>query len=82
MQVSIYLSSDIVRKVDQLAKRERRSRSKTIESLLEASLESTGGGGRLQSLVGTWKDNRTAGEIIAEIYKDRRRHRHSGRTLS
>lgn len=80
MQVSIYLNEDIVKKVDRLAERERRSRSKIIESLLESSLGRIGKGNRLQSLVGAWKDDRTAREIIGEIYKGRRQNRRSERT--
>lgn len=79
MQVSIYLSEDIIKKVDRLAKRERRSRSKIIESLLELSLESIGEESHLQSLAGAWKDNRTSREIISGIYKDRQRNRRSER---
>ena len=79
MQVSIYLNEDVVKKVDRLAKKERRSRSKVIEALLESSLKKAGVGSRFESLVGAWKDDRPAKEIIEEIYKDRERNRRSER---
>jgi metal-responsive CopG/Arc/MetJ family transcriptional regulator len=76
MQVSIYLGEELVKRVDRLAKTERRSRSKIIETLLESSLKKNEGN-RLERLVGTWKDNRSAKEIIKDIYKDRARNRRS-----
>ncbi len=79
MQVSLYLSEKLVKMVDKLAKRERRSRSKVIEALLESSLKKTGQGSRFEPLVGAWKDDRLAKEIIEEIYKDRERNRRSER---
>ena len=79
MQVSIYLNKEIIRKVDRLAKKERRSRSKVIEALLESSLQRAGESGRFESLVGAWKDDRSAKEICEEIYKDRGRNRRSER---
>ncbi len=79
MQVSIYLNEELVRKVDRLARREGRSRSKIIEALLEASLAKPGGGARLKALVGAWQDERTAKEIVAEIFRDRERNRRSER---
>jgi len=78
MQVSIYLNEELVKKVDQLAKREHRSRSKIIETLLQSSLKKTGGS-RFEPLVGVWKDERSAKEILEEIYKDRERNRRSER---
>lgn len=79
MQVSIYLREELIKKVDRLARREGRSRSKVIEALLVASLEKPGAGGRFKALVGVWQDERTAQEIVAEIYKDRERNRRSER---
>jgi predicted transcriptional regulator len=79
MQVSIYLNEEVVKRVDRLAKKERRSRSKIIEALLEASLKKADEGSRFESLVGAWKDDRSAKEIIEEIYKDRERNRRSER---
>lgn len=79
MQVSIYLNEEVIKKVDKLAKKERRSRSKVIEALLEVSLRKAGQGSRFESLVGVWKDDRSAKEIIEEIYKDRERNRRSER---
>ncbi len=79
MQVSIYLNEELVKKVDRLAKREHRSRSKVIETLLESSIKKAGGGSRFEPLVGAWKDERSAKEIIEEIYKDRERNRRSER---
>ncbi|MBI5410749.1 MAG: ribbon-helix-helix protein, CopG family [Nitrospirae bacterium] len=80
MQVSIYLREELVRKVDSLAKRERRSRSKIIEALVNSSLKRRGSEeSRIASLVGAWKNDRTAKEIIEEIYKDRDRNRRSDR---
>lgn len=79
MQVSIYLTEGVVKKVDRLAKKERRSRSKVIEALLEVSLKKAGEGNRFESLVGAWKDDRSAKEIVEEIYRDRERNRRSER---
>ena len=79
MQVSLYLNEALVKKVDALAKRERRSRSKVIEALLESALKKPGQGSRFEPLVGAWKDDRPAKEIIEEIYKDRERNRRSER---
>lgn len=79
MQVSIYLNEELVKKVDQLAKREHRSRSKVIETLLESSITKAGGSSRFEPLVGAWKDERPAKEILEEIYKDRERNRRSER---
>lgn len=79
MQVSIYLREDLLRKIDRLAKRDRRSRSKIIEALIESSLEANPSPARFDALVGAWKDTRSAKEIIAEIYRDRRRNRRSNR---
>jgi hypothetical protein len=76
MQISIYLGEELVKKVNHLAKKERRSQSKVIETLLESSLKKNGGN-RFERLVGTWKDNRSADEIIKEVYKDRARNRRS-----
>jgi hypothetical protein len=76
MQVSIYLGQELVKKVDHLAKKEHRSRSKIIETLLESSLEKNEGN-RFERLVGTWKDDRPAKQIIKDIYKDRARNRRS-----
>lgn len=39
MQVSVYLTGKIVKKIDRVAKRTGRSRSRVIESLLELSLQ-------------------------------------------
>lgn len=79
MQISIYLKEDLVKKVNTLAKRENRSRSKVIEALLEFSLKGAGKGSRVASLLGAWKDSRSAKEIIDDIYKDRERNRRSER---
>ena len=79
MQVSIYLTEGVVKKVDRLAKKERRSRSKVIEALLEVSLKKVGEGSRFESLVGAWKDDRAAREIVEEIDRDRERNRRSER---
>lgn len=81
MQVSIYLREELVKKVDRLARREGRSRSKVIEALLEASLEKPSAGSRFKALVGTWRDARTAQEIVADIYKDRECNRRSERVV-
>lgn len=77
MQVSIYLGEELVKKVDHLAKKERRSRSKVIETLLESSLKKNGEGNRFERLIGTWKDDRSAKEIIKDLYKGRARNRRS-----
>lgn len=76
MQVSIYLGKELLNKVDRLAKKERRSRSKVIESLLESSLQKNEEH-RFERLVGAWKDDRSAKEILKDIYKDRERNRRS-----
>jgi predicted transcriptional regulator len=75
MQVSLYLSEELVKKLDRLARRERRSRSQVAESLLVSSIASTGGSGGLAELAGRWKDDRSAEEIVAQIYGDRRSKR-------
>ena len=75
MQVSLYLSEELVRKLDRLAKRERRSRSQVAESILGSSLAAAGERGGLAELAGRWKDERSAAEIVAQIYGDRRSKR-------
>jgi predicted transcriptional regulator len=75
MQVSLYLSEELVKKLDRLAKRERRSRSQVAESLLGSSIASAKDRGGLAELVGRWKDERSAEEIVAQIYGDRRSKR-------
>ena len=82
MQVSIYLTDKIVRKVDRVAKRTGRSRSRVIESLLESSLQipSPQQGG-WSVLMGAWKDDRSAKDLIAEIYKSRKQNRRSNRSV-
>ncbi|HEY3132176.1 MAG TPA: ribbon-helix-helix protein, CopG family [Acidobacteriota bacterium] len=82
MQVSIYLNQKIVRKVDKIARSERRSRSKIIEHLLESSLQGVEAGGPMHALAGKWKDRRPAKQIIREIYQDRGRNRRSERMIS
>ncbi|MCS6302660.1 MAG: hypothetical protein H8K07_03200 [Nitrospira sp.] len=82
MQVSIYLNNTIVRKLDRVAKRTGRSRSRVIGSLLKSSLETPSleqdGWG---ALIGAWKDDRPAKDLVAEIYKSRKRNRRSDRSL-
>lgn len=80
MQVSIYLTETIVKKIDRLAKRTGRSRSKVIERLLESSLQtSVPQQGGLAALVGAWKDDRPAEDFIEEVYENRKRNRRSER---
>ena len=55
--------------MDRLAKRQRRSRSKIIEALVESSLKSGEGISRFTHFVGAWKDDRRAKEIIEESTK-------------
>ncbi len=79
MQVSLYLNEDLVKRVDRLAKRQHRSRSKVIENLIESSLKTTGRDGRYEPLVGAWKDHRSAKTILRDLYKGRERNRRSER---
>jgi predicted transcriptional regulator len=69
------LSEELVKKLDRLAKRERRSRSQVAESLLGSSIASANDRGGLAELSGRWKDERSAEEIVAQIYGDRRSKR-------
>ena len=71
MQVSLYLRDEIIKKVDQLARKERRSRSKVVEELVEESLRKTHDTKGWEWMVGAWKDDRSAEEIVGEIYRDR-----------
>ena len=79
MQVSIYLKEELVKRVDRIARKEHRSRSKIIEALVESSLTKARPANGLDSLVGAWEDDRSAAEIIREIYGDRQRNRRSER---
>ena len=79
MQVSIYLKEGVLKKIDRLAKKERRSRSKIIEALVESSLKKSGDESLFESLIGSWKDDRSAQEIVKEVYKSRERNRRSER---
>ena len=74
MQVSLYLEEELLRKLDRLAKRERRSRSQVVKALLESSLGSGRGRG-LAELAGRWKDHRSAEEIVRRVPADRRSRR-------
>lgn len=77
MQVSVYLSEKILKRLDALAQKQNRSRSKVIETLLDESLRKPPRNAGLDALAGAWKDRRSAQEIIEEIYRDRRRNRRS-----
>ncbi|HZS37251.1 MAG TPA: ribbon-helix-helix protein, CopG family [Polyangia bacterium] len=79
MQVSLYIDEKVLKKVDGVARSERRSRSAVIQSLLEASLFGEPLGGSAADLAGSWKDDRSAEEIIADVYRGRARNRRSER---
>jgi predicted transcriptional regulator len=79
MQVSIYLKEEMLKKIDRLAKREHKSRSKIIEALVESSLKKSGDESRFESLIGSWKDDRSAQEIVKQVYKSRERNHRSER---
>jgi hypothetical protein len=79
MQVSLYIDEKILKKVDGVARSERRSRSAVIQSLLEATLFGESVGGSLAELAGSWQDDRSAEEIIAEVTRNRARNRRSER---
>ena len=81
MQVSIYLREELVRKVDRLARKARRSRSKMVEALLESALGADGGTHWVDGLTGAWKDSRSTEQIIADIYRSRRSRRGAGASL-
>lgn len=82
MQVSVYLTGKIVKKIDRVAKRTGRSRSRVIESLLELSLQTSSSQQSGWSvLMEAWKDDRSAKDLIAEIYKSRKQNRRSDRSI-
>jgi mRNA-degrading endonuclease RelE of RelBE toxin-antitoxin system len=78
MRVSINLTSKLVKSVHRLAKNKRKSRSKIIKTLIESSLNRGSKDSRFETLVGAWKDDRPAKEIIEGIYKGRENDRVKG----
>ena len=72
MQISVYLSEELIERVDELAERLDRSRSRTIAELLEIGLrqEERGGDG-LARLAGKWKDDRPADAVVREVLEGR-----------
>jgi hypothetical protein len=79
MQVSLYLSDELIERLDELATRSGRSRSATVQSLLERTF-SSGGDRDLLTLAGTWHDPRPAEQIIREVSEGRSYNRRSDRT--
>ncbi len=76
MQVSLYLDDALIRRLDELAGRSRKSRSATVQQLLEGALDSGEEPGLL-ALAGAWKDIRPAEQIIQEATEGRRYNRRS-----
>jgi plasmid stability protein len=76
MQVSLYLDDTLIRRLDKLADRTGKSRSATVQSLLEHALVSDEGPALL-ALAGSWKDVRPAEQIIREVTEGRRYNRRS-----
>lgn len=75
MQLSIYLDAGLIRRVDGMARQRRVSRSRMISGLIEDAIQNGGHGNRasrILALAGSWKDNRTADEIVREIYAKRK----------
>ncbi|HEY4491588.1 MAG TPA: ribbon-helix-helix protein, CopG family [Acidobacteriota bacterium] len=59
MQITIYLPDDLIRKVDSLARKQRKSRSALIQEALSRDLEATrtiSYPGDTLSVFGAWKD--------------------------
>jgi|GEM_PF-2489797 len=78
MQVSLYLSDALLERLDELAGRTGRSRSATVQNLLERTLAS-GSDRDLLTLAGTWEDHRPAEQIIREVTEGRMYNRRSER---
>jgi predicted transcriptional regulator len=76
MQVSLYLDDALIRRLDELAGRSGKSRSATVQQLLEGALVSGDESGLL-ALAGNWKDARSAEQIIREATEGRRYNRRS-----
>ncbi len=76
MQVSLYLDEKVVKKIDERARKEQRSRSALIQSILEHAVFGGGEhGGSIADLAGSWQDARSAEEILDEVYQARGRSR-------
>lgn len=76
MQVSLYLDDALIRRLDELADHSGKSRSATVQRLLEHSL-AAGDEPGLMALAGAWKDIRPAEQIIREATEGRRYNRRS-----
>jgi plasmid stability protein len=74
MQVSLYLDDTLIRRLDVLAESTGKSRSATVQRLLEHALVSDDGP-ELLTLAGSWKDVRPAEQIIREVTEGRRYNR-------
>jgi hypothetical protein len=80
MQVSLYLDEKVVKKIDEKAKKEQRSRSALIQSILEHAVFGDAKlTGSIADLAGSWEDDRSAEEIVDEVYKARGRNRRAER---
>lgn len=78
MQVSVYLSEDLIERIDELAGRLDRSRSRTIQELLEMGLRQQDRSPfDLTSLAGRWKDDRPAEVLVREVMEGREYNRRS-----
>lgn len=68
-QISLYLSKDLQKKVDKLAKQEKKSRSAWIQKAIEEKAENKSDQfpDWWWALLGTWEDDRTSEEIIRDI---------------
>ncbi len=78
MQVSLYLTDELLARLDELAGSTGRSRSATVQHLLERTLAS-GGDRDLLTLAGAWRDPRPAEQIIREVTEGRLYNRRSER---
>ena len=80
MQVSVYLSEDLIERIDELAGRLDRSRSRTIQELLEMGLRQQDRSPTdVTALAGRWKDDRPAEALVREVMESRAYNRRSER---
>ena len=84
MQVNVYLKEDTVRRIDQIARQERRSRSQVIQLFIEkmiaeddTGLTGPGEKSKYDKFFGLWKDDETAADLIKEVREARSRNRRS-----
>ncbi len=78
MQVSVYLEEKLLRRVEEIARREKRSRSQVIQLILENTLATglpnenkTAGTGKYDRFFGCWEGRETAEELILQMRESR-----------